>query len=317
LFDRSRLALVALAALLALAAAACSSSGADGIATSGTVPEAPASFPVTITDSSGVDVVIDAMPRRIISISPASTEILFAIGAGDQVIAVDEFSDHPPEAPTTDLSGFEPNVEAIATFEPDLVIMSFDPGDVVSALTALDIPAMQHFSANTLDDTYAQMEQLGIVTGHRDEAAALEVQMRADLDDLAAATTDLDPAPTYYHELDDTLFSATSATFIGSVYSMAGLVNIADEADVDGFGFPQLSVEYILEQDPDFIFLADTKCCGQDASTVAARPGWDELTAVREGRVIELDDDIASRWGPRIVEFFATITDAITPAEVN
>ncbi len=124
-----------------------------------------------------------------------------------------------------------------------------------------------------------------------------------------------DDAPTFYHELDPTFYSVTSSTFIGEIYGLLGLVDIADAADPDGYGYPQLSAEYIIEQDPDFIFLADTKCCGQNAETVAARPGWDRLTAVEEGRIVELDDDVASRWGPRIVDLLATVAEAVKQLE--
>ena len=115
------------------------------------------------------------------------------------------------------------------------------------------------------------------------------------------------------HELDDTLYTVTSSTFIGEVYTLAGLVNAADPADADGsaWGYPQLSAEYLLDADPDLIFLADTRCCAQDAETVAARPGWESLTAVETGRIVELDDDVASRWGPRIVDFLRAIVNAV------
>ena len=116
---------------------------------------------------------------------------------------------------------------------------------------------------------------------------------------------------TFYHELDPTYFSVTSSTFIGQVYAMLGLTNIADEAEGAGSGYPQLSEEYILSQNPDLIFLADTKCCAQDIETVSERNGWNALSAVSEGKVIELDDDIASRWGPRVVEFLEAIATAV------
>ena len=118
-----------------------------------------------------------------------------------------------------------------------------------------------------------------------------------------------------YYELDQTFFSVTSVTFIGHLFARLGMVNIADPADPDGFGFPQLSPEFIIEQDPDVVFLADTKCCGQTAATVAERPGWDQLRAVQRGSVVELDDDIASRWGPRIVNLMRAAADAVLALE--
>ncbi|VAV91837.1 Vitamin B12 ABC transporter, substrate-binding protein BtuF, partial [hydrothermal vent metagenome] len=124
-------------------------------------------------------------------------------------------------------------------------------------------------------------------------------------------------APTYYHELDPSLYSATSSTFIGTVYSALGLVNIADEADVDGYGFPQLSAEWILDQNPDFIFLADAKCCGASPESVAERAGWGGLGAVLNDRVVVLDDDIASRWGPRIVDYMRSVANVVVALETT
>ena len=273
-----------------------------------------AGFPVTIAAGNG-DVEIADRPTTIVSLSSTSTEILFAIGAGDQVAAVDEFSDYPPEAPLTELSGFSSNVEAIAEFEPDLVVLSFDPGGVEDSLEALGIPVLVHFTALTLDDTYSQIEQLGAATGNGGAAAELIGQIRAEIAAFVEEVGGSEAGFTYYHELDDTYYSATSATFIGDLYSLLGLVNIADTQDVDGFGFPQLSAEYIIESDPDFIFLADTKCCGQSSDTVAGRPGWANLSAVTGNGVIELDDDVASRWGPRVVEFIGTVAEAIRQLE--
>ncbi len=253
-------------------------------------------------------------PQRIISLSPAHTEILFAIGAGDQVIAVDDQSNFPPEAPTTELSGFIPNVEAIIGFEPDLVVSQGLPEDIEEGLAAAGIESLPLFAPDTLDGAFAQIQTLGEVTGHPDEAAQVVADMQAEIQAIVAEVPEWEEPLTYYHELDGTLFSATSDTFIGQIYSLAGLQNIADDADESGSGFPQLSAEYILERDPDLIFLADTKCCGESAETLAARPGWDQLSAVQAGNVVELDDDIASRWGPRIVDFLRTVVQATADA---
>jgi iron complex transport system substrate-binding protein len=254
---------------------------------------------------------IEDIPTAIVSLSPTATEILFAIGAGAQVVAVDDQSNFPAEAPITDLSGFEPNAEAIAGYAPDLVVVAY-AGDVVTALEQLEIPVVINGPAVTIDDTYAQIAELGELTGHIDEAAALVSQMRTDIDALVAGLPERAEPVTFFHELDDTLYSASSATFIGQVYGLLGLTNIADEVDtVETGGYPQLSAEFLLQADPDLIFLADTKCCGQSAESVAARPGWESLTAVTTGRIIPLDDDIASRWGPRVVGFLSTIADAV------
>lgn len=321
--------LVNLSVLLVLVAVACGGATAEStttvlnrtpattVVTTTTVaaqPTATASrddgFPVTVSAANG-DVVLETRPTRIISISPTATEMLFALGAGDQVVAVDEFSTFPESAPITDLSGFQPSVEAIASYEPDLVIVSFDPNELVASLLAVGIPVLLAPSVATFDDVYAQIEQLGAATGNVAEASELVANMQAEIDEIVAGLADIAIAPTYYHELGPELYTATSATFIGEVYATLGFVNIADAADVDGFGFPQLSAEWILDQNPDFIFLADTLCCAASAESIAERPGWDGLDAVINGRVVELDDDVASRWGPRVVDLLRAIAAVV------
>ena len=249
---------------------------------------------------------------RIVSISPTATEILFAVGAGDLVVAVDQYSYYPDEAPVTDLDGFSPNVEAIAAFDPDLVVMQ-SSGDLKAGLETLGIEVVVQNTAESIADTYSQIEHIGEATGHQDEASALVAQMQSEIESIIAGAPD-GSGLSYFHELDDTLYSVTSSTFIGGVYGLFGLENTADPADADGasFGYPQLSDEYLIDADPDLIFLADTICCNQSATTVAERPGWEQLSAVQNGNVIELSDDIASRWGPRIVEFIAAIAEALS-----
>jgi iron complex transport system substrate-binding protein len=275
---------------------------------SATASTGSAAFPVTVTGTNG-DATIGARPQRIVSLSPSATEDLFAIGAGDQVIAVDDKSNYPADVPTTDLSGFEPNVEAIAGYEPDLVVFATEPGDLGSSLEGLGITALQLDAAPTLDVAYDQIEQLGSATGHADEATALVEQMQSDIQGLVDQA---DPAAgtSFYYELDDTFYSVTSKTFVGQLFRLLGLENIADEVDKGSGGYPQLSAEYIIESDPDLIFLADTKCCGQSAETVAERPGWAGLGAVTGGAVVPLDDDVAQRWGPRVVDLMQQISDA-------
>jgi iron complex transport system substrate-binding protein len=273
-------------------------------------PSPAASFPVTIDAANGA-VSIAEQPTRIVSLSPTATEMLFAIRAGDQVEAVDDQSDYPSDAPMTDLSGFEPNVEAIVSYGPDLVVYSTEPGDLGATLEGLGITALQQPAATTLADVYEQIDQLGVATGNVSEADAVVERMRAQIRSIAASIEPPSEPVTYYHELDDTYYSVTSSTFIGQLYSLVGLKNIADEAKGAGGGYPQLSAEYIVDADPDLIFLADTKCCGQSPRTVSKRPGWDRIAAVENGGVIPLDDDVASRWGPRVVDYLRRIAEAV------
>lgn len=273
---------------------------------------AAGAFPVTVEAANGA-VTIPERPERIVSLSPTATEILFAIGAGPQVIAVDDQSNHPPEAPRTSLSGFKPNTEAIVEQRPDLVVLANDIDGVVGELTKLRVPVLLEPSAATLDDAYDQVTDLGAATGNADAAAKVAAEMKATLDELAAAAPK-DKKLTYYHELDVTSYSVTSDTFLGRIYALFGLTNIADAAPDPAGGYPKLSAEFIAKADPDLIFLADVKCCGQSRDTLAKRPGWSGLSAIKNDRVVQLDDDIASRWGPRITELAKTIGEAVEKA---
>jgi iron complex transport system substrate-binding protein len=291
-------------AAAAFATLALSAAGASGNASS------PADFPVMVVGSNG-KVTVSKRPTRIVSLSPTATETLFAIGAGPQVVAVDDQSDFPKSAPRTALSGFTPNVEAIATYRPDLVVIAYDPKGLSGALGRLGIPVLHQDGAKSFKGAYQQIRQLGLVTGREARATRLIAGMKRKID---AIVRDAGKAPrglSVYHELTPDLYSATSKTFIGQIYSALGLKNIADAADSAGFGYPQLSAEYIVSTSPDVIVLADIVCCGQKASTVAARPGWDRVNAVRSGSIVRIDDSIASRWGPRLVNFFRAMAAAL------
>tara|TARA_X000000368_G_scaffold121385_1_gene95181 strand:+ start:526 stop:1452 length:927 start_codon:yes stop_codon:yes gene_type:complete len=246
--------------------------------------------------------------ERIISLSPTATEILFAIGAGEQVIAVDDQSNFPVEAPMTSLSGFTPNIESIAEYQPDLVVASYDPGDLVSGLEALEVETVLQSAASSMEDTYAQINELGVLSGQESEANELIETIKSDLNEIASKK--VGEGLTYYHEIDNTFYSPTSKTFLGKLYSLLGLVNIADPAIEGGFGWPQLSAEFIIDADPDLIFLGDADW-GESAETVAARPGWGSLTAVEKGQVIPVDTDTSGRWGPRVVDFLTSVRSSI------
>ena len=299
--------LVVAAATLTGLLAGCASGGSPTTASSAAASPA-ASFPAT---AGGVT--LAKQPTHIVSLTPTGTEMLFAIGAGKQVTAVDDQSDYPADAPKTDLSGYKPNAEAIAAKNPDLVVISDDTNKIKDQLTALKIPVYVMPAATTLDDTYAELAALGTLTGHPTRAADQATQIKDGVAKLVAEVPKRAKPLTFYYELDQTFYSVTSKTFIGSLFAMAGLSDIADPADADGKagGYPQLSAESIVKANPDLIFLADTKCCQQSADSVKARPGWARLTAVQKGQVVPLDDDVASRWGPRVVDLVKAITDAV------
>lgn len=275
-------------------------SASPGSATSSPVAEAPV-FPATVTGTNG-RVTISAAPKAIVSLAPSLTEMIYAIGAGSQVKAVDDQSNYPAEAPRTKLSGYQPSVEAIAGYQPDLVVLSNDANGLVAALTKLKIPVLLLAAPRTIDESFAQEKTLGAATGHPEQARLVAEETKRRIDAAVASVPKPATAPKIYHELDPTYYTVTSQTFLGGLYERFGLQNIADSSPKAAGGYPQLSAEFVVSAAPDVIVLADGKCCQQNPQTVAARPAFSTVPAVKQGKVVAIDDDIASRWGPRIAE---------------
>jgi iron complex transport system substrate-binding protein len=247
-----------------------------------------------------------SFPTRIVSLSPTATEDLFAIGAGKQVVAVDNQSNYPPNAPMTKLSGYTPNAEAIAGYNPDLVVISEDANGLVQALGKLKIPVLLDPPAVGLAGAYSQIAKLGKLTGHGSGATAVISRMKREIA-AQVASIPKGHSLSFYEELSPDYYSSTSTTFAGQLLKLLGLKDIADAAKGSGSGYPKLSGEYIVGADPDLIVLADTKCCGQTAATVKARAGWSSIKAVSSGAIVPVSDDIASRWGPRVVAFLKAV----------
>ena len=247
-----------------------------------------------------------SLPSRIVSLSPSATEDLFAVGAGPQVIAVDDRSDYPKQAPRTKLSGFTPNVEAIASYNPDLVVLSDDNG-LVAQLQKIGIKTLLEPAPDNVAGAYEEIRQIGAATGHTATATKVVRGMEKTLTSLIRSVPKQSRHLKVFHELSPDFYSATSSTFIGRIYKLFGFRNIADAADSSHTGYPQLSPEYIISANPDIVVLADDVCCGQSPKTVAARAGWSNVAAVKKHRVVAIDDSIASRWGPRIVDFARAI----------
>jgi iron complex transport system substrate-binding protein len=315
--------IVTAAALAGCASASSSTSSTSAAASAGAAsaspgaPAAAAAFPVTVKAANGA-VTIKAEPTRIVSLSPTSTEDLYAVGAGKQVVAVDADSNYPAGVPKTSLSGLTPNIEAIARYNPSLVVAYQNVGGLVPSLAKLGIPVLIEPAVATLNGAYAQIEQIGEATGHAAQAqgvvASMKRQIATDIKKAGAAHKGL----TYYWELSaNPYYSATSSTFIGQIVGLFGLKNVADAADKasDG-GYPELSEEYIVTAKPRIIFLADNEPTdgAQTPAVVAKRPGWSVLPAVKDHEVIALNDDVASRWGPRLPQLVAQIAQAVERA---
>jgi len=310
---RARAALVASAASLVALSAACSSSGSpapNSASSSGTTAASAAHFPVTVHAGNGT-VTIAGKPAAIVSLSPTATEMLYAIGAGAQVKAVDKDSDYPAGTPRTTLNAVALNAEAVAKYQPDLVVAAGLAPAQAQQLAKLNVKVLDEPAATDVSQSYEQLTQLGDATGHPDGAATVIASMKQKI--AATLKTASKRAATYYYELDQTYYSVTSTTFIGRVLRLLGLTSIADAAKgaAASGGYPQLSAEFILKADPDYVFLADTRCCQQSLTTIGKRPGWSALSALRGGRVVSLDDSIASRWGPRVVDLLSTVAGAL------
>jgi len=298
---RSLWSTVAIAAL-ALALVAC-----------GAAASATTTSPIRLHTPYGV-VTIAKRPARIVSLSATATEDLYAVGAGKQVVAVDSYSNYPPQAPRTHLSGFTPNIEAIAKYRPDLVLIDTDANHIVRELGKVGVPVLVEPPAANLRGVYAEIAQIAEATGHGQTASRVNANIRRQITAIVRSVRRPTTPLTVYHELDQHFYSATSHTFVGQMYKLLGLVNIADKAKGSGT-YPQLSAEYIIASNPDLIVLADTVCCGQTRAIVAARPGWSDIAAVKSGEVVPVNDSIASEWGPRIVLFVKAIASAVKTLE--
>ena len=265
-------------------------------------------YPITVKFG-GYTTTIAKKPTKIISLSPSATEILYAVGAGSQILAVDDYSNYPANAPVSEISAFEPSVEAILAKKPDLVLLSIDSTkapQIRNALVKLGIPVLMEKAPATLKDVYAENTLLARVTDRQAGAVKLNASMAKSIKDILAKAKKSSKIR-IFHELDDTYYSVTSNTFIGKVYKDFGAINIADAAaGADNSGYPQLSAEYLLKSDPQVIFLADAQY-GVTADSVSKRAGWSQISAVKNKKIVELPADIPSRWGPRLVDFYKLI----------
>ncbi|MEI7644737.1 MAG: cobalamin-binding protein [Chloroflexales bacterium] len=300
------------ALLVALALAACAA------APTATPTATPTAAP-QITDALGRQVAVPATVKRIVSLAPSITEIIFAVGAGPQLVGDTKYCNYPPEADALpEIGGFTANtisVESIVALKPDLVIGgSAAQVPVAEALAKLNIPTLI-FDPKTFEEVYRNIEQIGTVTGRADAAKAVVTKMR---DQVAAvqqrvASIPADKRPTVFYEVFDApLMTAGPGTFIGQMLGLAGAISIFADTTED---YPQVSAEAIVSRDPAVIVGPSSHGDKLTPAQVAARPGWDKIRAVRDGRIALIDGDMVSRPGPRLADALADLADTLYPAQ--
>lgn len=306
----------ALILLLAVLLAACAGPAATAppapIASPSPTPEA--AFPLTITDDEGTSVEIPAEPQRIVSLTPAATETLFALGLGDRVVGkVEDFAPHPPKAASVpDVAKFgSVDVEQIVGLGTDLVIAggsNFNPPEAIEKLRQLGVPTIVIFAPD-LETALSDIALVGRATGRPDEAASLANGIVDAFDAVAAATDGL-PKPRVFYELDASsgFFGPAPDYFGTEMIELAGGEPLTSGTD----GVYQIEAEQIVAFDPEVILLGDA-AYGVTPEQVAARPGWDVLAAVRSGDVRPIDDVIVTRPGPRLAEGIRALALAIHP----
>ena len=281
---------------------------------------APASAAITLTDGLGRTVVMKEAAQRIISIAPSNTEILFAIGAGSQMVGRDALSDYPKEAANvTDIgSAYEAlNTEMIVSLKPDLIIAAeINTAEQVKALEDLGLTVYYLKNPNTLEEMYTNLEIMAQLTGREKEAAALIESLKARVAAVDEKIMPLSSRISVFYEIDGTdpakPYTAGKGTFLTLLIERAGGYNIA--ADIDGY--PQLSLEQVVAADPMFILLGDA-AYGVTPESVAARPGWENLSAVKNGQVVPFDDNLLSRPGPRLVDGLEALANLLRPGLIQ
>jgi len=276
----------------------------------------PSSGNLTLTDGLGREVKLNGPAQHVVSLAPSNTEILFAIGAGGQVVGRDALSDFPAEAKNlTDIgSTFDAlNTEQIVSLKPDLVLAAeINTPEQVKQLEGLGLTVYYLKNPLTLEEMYGNLGIVGQLTGHEKEAATLTESLKARVAAVDQKIAPISSRPNVFYELDATdpakPFTAGKGTFITQLIDRAGGYNIASDLD----GYPQMSLEQVMAADPAFIILGDARY-GVSAETIAQRPGWENLSAVKNGNVLPFNDDLVSRPGPRLVDALEELAKLLRP----
>lgn len=287
-----------------------------------TATSAPAvTFPLTITDGLQRTITLQAPAQRIVSLAPSNTEILFAIGAGEQLVGRDELSDFPPEAQdVTDIGEtyIELNTELIISLQPDLVLAAeITPDEHVAQLEQLGITVFWLKNPTDFESLYANLITVAQMTGHHLEAADLAAALQTRVAAVDAAVAARTETPTVFYELDASdpaaPWTSGAGTFIDLLISRAGGQNAA--AGLQS-AFAQISIEELLVQDPEVILLGDA-AYGITVESIGQRAGWSDLAAVQSGSVYPFDDNLVSRPGPRLVDALEELARLLHPDLFN
>lgn len=273
-------------------------------------PDAPPPPDATTTTAAPVPVPEPASIGRIVSVSPTHTETLFALGLGEFVVAVDSASDFPAEAAAVrrdDLNPDSADLSTLMALDPDVVVIGEDPTGLVGRLNESGVASFSGPPATSLDDVFAQIRGIAALVDRPDLADDLIGEMQAEIDGIVGSF-----APgerTYFHEVDPSLVTIAPGSFLDSMYGELGLTSIV--VDGDPSGFTQMTADAVVAADPDIIVLADAECCGVTIDVIAGRTGWSEIGAVTNGAVVALTDDLAMRWGPRVVDLLRVVAGGI------
>ncbi len=270
-----------------------------------------AAFPVTITDDSGEEVVIENAPERIVSVIPSGTEIVFALGLGDKVVGVTENDNYPEEVLEIEKVGaFELNIEKIVSLEPDLVIADVLNGEVVDQLRDQGLTVVV-LGASTIDQTYEDILLAGKATGTEGKAEEIVASMKEQQAEIEKTVSEIpeEERKTVWIEIGEELFTAGSGTFLNELVTLAGGENIMADQE----GWPQVSEEEVIEKNPDVILLTYASYVENAVDKVKERETWQGVTAVKENQVYALQSDLTERAGPRIIEGLQSVAETLYP----
>lgn len=297
--------------LLMVLLAACGANPAPKSSGDTTQTPVQGQFPLTITDSTGTEVKIEKKPERIVSVMPGTTEIAYAVGAGDKIVGVSNYDNYPEDVKKKEKVGdLKVNIEKVVSLEPDIILADTGNGEAIDALRKTGLPVVV-MEAKTFDEIYKSIEMIGKATGNDAKAAEVVGKMKTDVQDVQdkVKAVPQEKRPNVWIEVDPSLFTAGTGTFMHDLVTLAGGKNIAGDLD----GWKQLSEEKVLQRNPDVIMNTYGYYDKEGAAKIKQRPKWQQVQAIKDGRVFAVDSDVVNRPGPRITEGLKEIAEKLHP----